>query len=190
MAFSFFPSFFDHPEKISFADQEEDEKIELFLRRHGVTNIPWILGAALGFLFPVMIFSFPAVVVFVRSFQVPGEVLLGVLVLWYLLVLTYAIEKYLHWYFNIYIVTNQHLVDIDFHNLLSRDKVEVRLDDVQSVKSSFSGIFGPLFNFGNLHIETAAQRQKLDFIAVPEPDLVTERIQDLQEKQEGPRDVT
>lgn len=190
MAFSLFPDLYERPTGIHFADQEDNETIELLLRRHGITNVPWLVVAAIGLILPIVILSLSVVVNFLRSVQVPYEVLLSLLILWYLLILAYVIGKFLHWYFNLYIVTNLHLVDINFHNLLSRDKVEVRLDDVQSVKPKVSGIFGSLFNFGDLNIETAAERQHLEFTAVPKPDMVTERIQDLQEAQEGPRDVT
>lgn len=190
MAFSLFPAFYDHPTGIQFADQEDDEVIELFLRQHWVTNVSWIFLTVVGFLLPLVVFSQPIIVTFVRSLQIPSEILLSSLILWYVFILAYAIERVMHWYFNIYILTNQHLVDVNFHNLMSRDKVEVRLDDVQSVKSHVIGILGSLFHFGDLIIETAAERQNLSFTAVPKPDFVAERIQDLQEAQEGPPDVT
>ena len=88
-------------------------------------------------------------------------------------------------------MTNKHLVDINFHNLLQRDITEVRLDDVQSAKSKINGIFGSLFHYGDVIIETAAERQQIQFLAVPKPDFVKDRIQDLQELEEGPgSDVT
>lgn len=185
MSFSLFPAFFDHPQKIAFADQEQDEYIELFLRRHWVTNISWVLTATLGFILPIVLLTQGWVLEFLVVWKVPNGVLASMIILWYLFVLAYTISRFLHWYFNIYIITNKHLVDVDFDNLLSRHKTEVRLDDVQSVRSRLKGVLGPLFNFGDVSIETAADKLHLDFAEVPKPDFVTERIQDLQEAEEG-----
>jgi len=91
----------------------------------------------------------------------------------------YVIENFLHWYFTIYIVTNIHIVDVNYSSLLSRSVVEVKLEDVQSQKASIKGIFRQLFNFGDVIIETAAENQRIDFIDIPKPDLVADRVQDL-----------
>lgn len=189
MDFSLFPSFLDKPSNVSFSDQEEDEKIELLLRQHGIVNIPWIFMGIIGFLTPVILVSQNRFFEFIQSWQVPNDILTAVFILWYMSILAYIINHITHWYFNIYIVTNKHLVDINFHNMLNRDFVEVRLDDVQSTKSQVQGIIGSLFHFGDLIIETAAERQQIHFASVPKPDAVKERIQDLQEKEEG-SDVT
>lgn len=190
MTFSLFPSFFDRPQKMSFADQEDDEHIELLLRQHWITNVPWIFIAALGFLVPVFLVNQKTFIDFIRIWNFPYEILIALFSLWYMFILAYVIGKLLYWYFNIYIVTNTHLVDITLQNLLSRNITEVRLDDVQSASSQVKGIIGSLFNFGDLTIETAAERQQIYFRSVPRPDFAKERIQDLQELQEhGGTDV-
>lgn len=190
MAFSLFPALFDHPAKIRFADQEEDENIELLLRQHWITNVSWIVMSIIGFITPVVLINQEIVLEFVKTQQIPNNIVSSFIILWYMAVLAFAISKLIYWYFNIYIVTNKHLVDIDFINLLARNKTEIRLDDIQSARSRFTGILGPLFNFGNLNIETAAEKLHIEFVKVPKPDLVAERIQDLQENVEGAIDVT
>lgn len=189
MAFSLFPAFFDCPKNIRFADQEEDEKIELFLRQHGIVNVPWIFISILGAITPIILVNQSVFLELIHSWQAPNEIITSFFILWYMFILAYVINHLSRWYFNIYIVTNKHLVDVNFHNLLNRDFVEVRLDDVQSAKSVVQGIIGSLFHFGDLIIETAAERQQIHFGAVPKPDVVKERIQDLQEREEN-GDVT
>ncbi|MBI4037059.1 hypothetical protein HY385_01405 [Candidatus Daviesbacteria bacterium] len=184
-----FPAFFDRPTAIKFSDQEEGEWIELFLRQHWITNLPWLIMTFLGILLPLAVIRFSSLLEFLNVLQPPQEILIALVILWYLFILAFVLSKWLHWYFNIYIVTNTHLVDINFHNLLNRDFTEVRLDDIQSAKSEIKGIVGSLFNFGNLAIETAAEKQRINFMLVPKPDFVKERIQDLQELEEG-KDVT
>lgn len=178
------PDLVDHPTNLCFADQEADEEIELFLRAHWITNLSW-LGLVLILLWlPEGL----ALVFWITGLRLadtlPSSLSFSLNILWLMLILAYSVEKFLQWYFNIYIVTNQHLVDINFHNLLSRDKVEIRLEDIQSSKPSIKGVLRSFFNFGDIIIETAAEKQRIEFHDVPRPDLVAERIQDLQHLQE------
>lgn len=185
MHFGFFPSFFDRPLGFRFTQQEDDEIIELMLRQHWIVNVPWIFISLILFTIPVVLLELDRILNFNIALILPSNILLGVLILWYLLILAYIIEKFLYWYFNIYIVTDRHLVDINFHSLLNRDITEILIKDVESSSSRIKGIIRSLFNFGDVIIETAASVQNIEFIDVPKPDVVTDRIHDLKEAAGG-----
>lgn len=179
MKFLFFPALFDNPDKISFAEQENDEKLILFLRQHPVVNLPWVLGSLLALVSPVFFVQLD--IVFQLGFftKIPTDLFTGGIIVYYLLILGYVVEQFVHWYFNIYILTNKHIVDVDFDSLLYRKITEINLTDIESVKSKISGVIGSLFNFGDVNVETAATHQAVDFIKVPKPDYVADKIQDL-----------
>lgn len=185
MVFQFFPSFFDRPPKIFFAEQEEDEDVEIFLRQHFITNVPWILTAIFLFVLPPILIQLDSRFSFNLLNSIPQDLRFGVIILWYLLVLAYVIEHFLFWYFNVYIVTNVHIIDVDFFSLLQRDIVAIHLKDIESVSSNIKGIFASLFNYGDVQIETAAKAQEIIFEAIPKPDIVADRIQDLREQFSG-----
>lgn len=186
MTFALFPSFFDHPTHIRFGDQEDNEEIILFLRQHWFTNVGWVITAVFMFFVPSLAVIVAPSIPWEGLRLLPVNILQAMLILWYMLIVAFVLEKFLSWYFNIYIVTNLHLVDINFHSLLSRTMTQVQLEDVQGVTSKVAGIFGSVFNFGNVVIETAAENQVLTYAKVPFPDLVADRIQDLQPR-EAPR---
>lgn len=175
----FFPAFFDKPQHISFAEQETNERIELFLRQHWFTNVGWILGTTIAFFVPPVAITLDVTLGFNLLRSIPTEILTGAIIIWYMLVVAYAIQSFLYWYYNIYIVTNFHLVDVDFLNLLFRQVTEIELKDVESVRNQISGVIRPLFNYGDVIIETAAKDQSEVFEDVPRPDLVADRIEDL-----------
>ena len=179
MDLGFFPAFFDHPQRIRFDQQEDDEEIELFLRRHVATNTPWVLASIFFFALPFLIVLGDIAFQFGITTNLPPQIGAGLIIIWYMLVAAYVIENFLFWYFNIYIITNKNLVDINYTSLLSRSVVEVKIEDVQSQKSKIQGILRQIFNFGNVVVETAAENQRIDFEDVPKPDLVADRIQDL-----------
>lgn len=190
MIFKILPDFFDNPPKIKYVQQEADEHIELLLRQHKITTLPWIITALLAVVFPLFLPVMDAQFFKVLP-QIPGDIILITIILWYMLVMAYTLEKFLYWYFNIYIVTNLHLIDVTMSSLLSKTTTEVFFEDVQSARTKMSGIFGSLFNFGDVIIQTAADKQEIKFSSVPYPDMVAERIQDLREETvlEGGHDV-
>lgn len=181
MKLKFFPAFFDKPTKIKFQEQEANETIELFLRQHFITNVPWIFLSILAFILPVIFIQLDENLALNFIQAIPANILLGGLIIYYLLILAYIIENFLFWYFNIYIVTNIHLVDINFHSILSREVLEIELDDIENVSSKINGFIRSLFNFGNVIIKTAADKADITFAEVPRPDFVADRIQDLRE---------
>lgn len=179
MDFSFFPSFIVHPPKIRFADQEEDEEIELLLRAHWVTNVPWIIYSLISVFLPFLLIN--AKSWFGLSFlpAIPFHFVLASLAVWYLLITAYVIENFLHWYFNIYIVTNLHVIDIDFDNLLSKKFQESGLEEIETTTAKLKGIVSSFFNFGDVVIQTAARTEESVFGNVPYPTTVVDRINDL-----------
>lgn len=180
MKFGFFPAIFQHPNKIKFDKQEENEVIELVLRQHAFVNVFWVTTTILLLVLPVVFLQLDALFNFNFAIQIPVKLLIGGLIIYYLLLIAYAFEQFLSWYFNVYIVTNMHIVDINFYSLLSKEVVEISLDDIEVISHNVNGIFGSLFNFGDVHIETAAEQKRILFEKVPRPDVVTDKVQDLQ----------
>lgn len=175
----FFPSLFDKPDGIRYGEQEPNEVIELMLRRHWVTNIPWIITALFLFALPAIISFIDQTFNFNLLSQVAPSIVIGALILWYLLVLGYVFEQFLYWYYNIYLVTNFHIIDINFFSLLYRTVTESELTDIQSTSTKIAGIIASLFNFGDVIVQTAAKGQAIEFLDVPRPDFVADRIEEL-----------
>src|SRR5690606_26859575 len=124
MQFGLFPAFFEKPLSIRFEQQEPDETIELFLRRHWVTNVPWVIIALLLSLTPFFVVVIDVSLGLGLTTNFPGSITTGLIIIWYLFTTAYVIENFLHWYFNIYILTNKHIVDVNYSSLLSRSVVE------------------------------------------------------------------
>jgi uncharacterized membrane protein YdbT with pleckstrin-like domain len=175
----FFPSLFDKPAGIGFIEQEPNEHIELFLRQHAIVNLGWIVASIVAFFVPVLLLQIDLRTGTNFFLKIPLQFDIALAVLWYLLLIAYILENFLFWYFNIYIVTNVHLVDVDFYSLMYRKVTEIELKDIENVSSTVKGFFGPLFNFGDVIVETAGNHQDIEFLRVPRPDFVADRIEDL-----------
>lgn len=165
-----------HPDNIHFENQERGEEIELFLRMHPVTNVPWIILAVLMIFAPLVLRVFPFL-----NF-LPPRFGLVTLLIWYLLTSAFILESLLRWLFNIYIVTNRRIVDIDFHNLIYKEVSDTDLDRVQDVTYRMGGVVRTLFNYGDVLIQTAGAAPNFEFGAVPNPDEVAKTLQELRER--------
>jgi membrane protein YdbS with pleckstrin-like domain len=182
MHFAFFPHFFEKPTRFRFENQEADEHIEFLLRRHPITNVYWIVAGSIAFILPVAAIFLDQALGFNFVLSVNPKVVVTVLVFYYMLVFIYFIENFLDWYFNVDIVTNQHVVDIRFSSLLARDIIEIGLEDIESLSVKTGGILDSLLDYGDIYMMTAAERNNIEFMDVHRPDYIVDNIQELIEK--------
>ena len=119
---SHWSSFVAKPKNVRFETQERKEEIILMLRRHFVTNISWVVTAWVAAMIPLVVWDyFPADIL-------PFQYRLVGVVAWYLMVFAYGFEKFLTWFFNVNIITDERIVDIDFPSILYKDISETKID--------------------------------------------------------------
>jgi hypothetical protein len=164
-----------------YRDQEPDEEVEILLRRHIVTNTGWLILTIIGFALPTVlrILDVTTVPGLETLAAIPTSTLFIAEMLWYILVAGYALESFLIWYYNVYLVTNQRLVDVDFIGLLQYSSSEAELHQVQDVEHRQMGLWQLLFDYGNVAVQTAGTHQNLLFEKVPKPHRVADIITDL-----------
>lgn len=109
---------------------------------------------------------------------IPPTYLLIFLIINYLLVLIIAFEGFLNWYFNVYIVTDKNIVDVDFHSILFKNIDVAPLRNVEDASSSMGGILNSIFHYGNVFIQTAGATKSIDLLSVPRPHHVADFILD------------
>jgi len=172
----FYSSFCQFPKGVTFAEQEKDEKILLLLRRHFVTNVPWIATALFFVLLPI---SFPFIIQF-TPFPIPSQTTLILYFAFYYLVLFgFVLVKFTLWYFHTGLVTTHRLIDIDLHGILYRNVAEAKNRNIEDVKYIQSGFILSLFNYGNVLVQTAGSENNIEYDRVPRPSQVANIIGDL-----------
>lgn len=171
-------SFAVSPQGVKFETQEAEEEVVLFLRQHFIVNLPWVLLTLLLIIAPTMLFPL-FFQLLELPFVIPGQYVLLGGIWWYIATFGFALAKFLGWFFNIYIVTNERVVDIDFVHLLYKQFSEARLDNIQDVSYTSGGIFAATFNYGNVHVQTAAEVPNFEFTSVPFPERVVQTIGEL-----------
>lgn len=173
------------PAGIEFETQHEKEKILMVLRQHPVVNLRWLAVTAALLLGPLLISPiFP----FFRF--LPERFVFFLNLGWLMLVLAYVIESFLGWYYNLYIITDERLIDVDFYSLIYKSVSETKLDKIEDVTATTAGVLGAMFDYGSITIQTAAEQREFELGSVPHPAKVTKFLNELmleeeREKAEG-----
>lgn len=168
--FAMFSSYIENPTNCRFEGQDPNEKILLLLRAHPITNLKWIIAAVLLALAPFLV---PLVLP-----PIPFTFNLVFLMINYLLVVTIILEGFLYWYFNVYIVTDKNIVDVDFHSILFKNIDVAPLRNIEDTSSSMGGLLSSLFHYGDVSVQTAGAAKNIDLTSVPRPHHVADFILD------------
>lgn len=172
-----FPSYVENPQDLRFEGQDSSEQILLLLRAHPITNLKWIIPAIVLFFLPFFIETVLAMFS-VPSNIVPESFALVLLLFNFLLIMVISFEGFLYWYFNVYIVTNKNIIDVDFHSILYKNIDVAPLRNIEDTSSSMGGILSSIFHFGNVFIQTAGAAKNIDLLDVPRPHHVADYILD------------
>jgi uncharacterized membrane protein YdbT with pleckstrin-like domain len=86
------------------------------------------------------------------------------------------------YYLTIQIITDIRVVDVDQSGLFSHTVSELHIDKIEDVTSKTTGIFGTIFNYGDVFIQTAGTIERFEFDNVPNPAAIEKLILDLYEQ--------
>lgn len=168
----------ERPTGVSFADRLENEELLLFLRKHFITNVPWIVSAIALFLVPLIFIVLNGLGILPINF-LPPVYLIMIILLYYFFIAGFIFVHYLTWFYNIGLVTNQRILDIDFSSLVFENVDATKLSQVEDVGYKQVGIIRSIFDYGDIHLHTAGPASNFEFFAVPHPERVINIINDL-----------
>ena len=165
---------------MKFPGQHANETIVLALRRHWTAYTFEMLILIGAFFLPIGGF-------FVFQSVLPD--LLdppNVNVLWLLLslyALFVALYFFLVWidrYFDVWIVTNERLIDVEQKSFFNRVTSELELDKIQDVKVEVKGVLPTLFKYGSVFVQTAGTNRNFHVQDIKNPTAVKDVIIELE----------
>lgn len=168
----------DNPQAVKVADKLDDEEILLYLRKHFVTNIPWIIKA-ISFMLVFPLFIFVNLFGLIDITFIPYNYVLFISIFYYMMIFTYMFVHYLSWFYNISLVTTKRIIDIDFSSLVYENVAATKLTQLEDVSYSQIGIIRSIFDYGDVTLQTAGTVSGFDFLAVPHPEKVINVINNL-----------
>lgn len=164
-----------------FPGQEPQEKVILALHRHWfvfANKIVVFLAMAIGPLIVGVAFTT------LTHWQYDSRSLgFGIFVmvgsLYYLFIWILLFGFWLDYYLDYFLVTDRRVVDVEQSGLFNRSIAELRLYRIQDVTSEVKGFFPTILRFGNVYIQTAAEKERFVFEQVAHPDMVVKQLLEL-----------
>lgn len=105
-----------------------------------------------------------------------------------MLILLLSFLIWIDYYFDVWIITNKRIIDIEQKGLFSRKISELELDKIQDVSAGVLGIIPTLLNYGDVHIQTAGEKDKFNFRNISNPYKIKDLIMSLEKTNEKKMD--
>jgi len=161
-----------------FVKQKPGEHVIFTLRRHWITFLPTIIifvilaalpfGVALGvnILFPETAWN--------ESVAYPIIVLTTSVYCLFTLLFFYI--RFIDYYLDLWLVTNERIIDIAQNGLFSRTTTELELGRIQDVTTDVRGVIPTFLHYGDLTVTTASSTNTIIFHEISNPDHVRQEL--------------
>lgn len=168
------------PIDFTFPGQEEEEKVYLKVRKHIFILIKNNIIFLFFLLFPIIIWI--ALIIFeIELSKYPFfPIIILFASLYYLFVFLFILINWIEYYYDIWIITDRRLIDIEQKSLFNHVTSELRLNKIQDVTFEMKGFLPSMFHFGNIYVQTAGSVQRFSFEQIPQSQIVKRLIIDLQ----------
>ena len=163
----------------NFPNQKPNEHVLMFLRRHWISVVKIVLINLSMAVMPMIFYI--GVAGYTDFLEVEAYLALFVFLVsaFYLFIILFAFANFVDYYLDVWIVTNQRVINIEQKGLFSREVSEKELGMMQDITSDVEGFWATVLNYGNVHIQTAAETERFIFKQVPFADEVARRISNL-----------
>ncbi len=164
-------------------DFKDNEQVVAIIRHHWFVLLREVFGLIILFLAPFFLIPI-AFGIAVQGGNVPaisGGVVIFFGSLWTLVIWNLLFARWTDYYYDIWVITNRRVVDIDQKGLFNRSTATLlTLDHIQDIEAELNGVIGNLLNFGDVTIQTAAAHREFIFQEVSSPNGVVKIIRDAQ----------
>jgi uncharacterized membrane protein YdbT with pleckstrin-like domain len=167
-----------NPKKTHYFGEDHDERIEYLFRKSTITLIPSVIFFILLFLLPIFLSPILSRALNLQAHTEMSMVYTIFFISWYVFCFAYLFHAFVLWYFNVYLVTNKKILDVDFEGLLYTNVSEASLDRIEDVTSQVKGLVNTLLHIGNVYIQTAGESAQFDFLMVEDPSSIRDIIAD------------
>lgn len=165
-----------------FKEIQYEERIITVIHRHWFNILQQFL--ALGVLLVVLVAGFfisPSLEMFSENKDYYPLFLFAENTL-FIFVVLYAAFIWIDYYFDVWVITDKRIVNIEQKGLFARQVSELKMERIQDVTTEVKGIIPTMLNYGDVYIQTAATTERFIFRMVPSPYAIKDLIMHLQEK--------
>lgn len=148
-----------------------NETIVLFLRRHWIDLLRIFFFSAILFVMPLAtgtLIAFANPDLLTNAFW--GPALTAMLFAYLLVVFVLTCTELTDYWLDVWIVTNERIINTEQLGLFNRVVSEVYLYQIQDVTSETKGLIATFLTYGNVYVQTAAERERFQFKHIDNPE--------------------
>jgi membrane protein YdbS with pleckstrin-like domain len=97
----------------------------------------------------------------------------------------YSFLIWIDYYFDIWIITTERIVNIEQKGMFTRTVSELRFSKIQDITTEVIGLLPTVLNFGDVKVQTAGEESEFVFRTVSDPYGVKNIIMELQKESEN-----
>jgi hypothetical protein len=167
-----------------FKGQKDGEEILMVVHRHwfDILSQFFIIFFMLLLLFGSLAFASP--ILESTNGNISPSLFLFLENIFFIFIWLFFFIIWIDYYFDVWIVTNERIVNIEQKGLFSRGISELELENIQDITVEVLGIIPTFLNYGNLYVQTAAEKERFIFKHVPNPYAIKDLVMNLQKKYE------
>jgi len=160
------------------------EQIEKVYRRHWANFLPYIF-MTLAMFIPVFLVPWLLDSVGFISSATDQQYLNMIVGSYVLFIWSFLVMSWVNYYYDIFIVTNERILDAELKTFFTREVGELNLARLQNVEVKIVGFLETLLRFGDVHIRTAGQHPDFVFDKVPHPSVIANELLEIHERLTG-----
>lgn len=162
-----------------FQGQHENEEVLRIIHRHWFNiSLHYIAGIILTGIVFIAFIVVPAVFPTILT-AIHPSLFYFVFNTFVLLMWIYAFLIWIDYYFDVWVITNERIVNIEQKGLFDREVSELKFSRVQDVTSVVDGFFPTILNFGDVFVQTAAEQERFIFRQIPDPYAIKDMVMQL-----------
>lgn len=159
-----------------FQGQRENEEVLRIIHRHWFNIFLQYIGIGCAALLVTIIFSVLPKVISLPPDALPSIFSSFLLNTFLLFIWLYVFLIWVDYYFDVWIITNERIVNIEQKGLFNREVSELRFSRIQDVTSVVDGFVPTILNFGDVYVQTAAEEERFVFRQIPDPYTIKDMV--------------
>ena len=152
------------------------------VRAHIITLLPMAFVTVIIFLLPPLGY-YGLQMANPTIWETPAHFTLYVLgaSIFFLYSVLFTFQSFIDYWLDVFIVTEKRILNIKQHGLFHRTVSELRMYRIQDVTTEIHGILHTMFDFGNIHIQTAGEIERFAFHNIWRPNDIAKMILEFSE---------
>lgn len=137
----------------------ENEKILLVIRKHWLVMVPYFVIFTIALALIPVILSLLSPLIQNLDMELVENATNFFLSLYLMTLILFLYLNWMDYYLDMWIITDQRIIDIEQKGLFYRDIAEIPMRNVQDITIEIRGPIQTFFKFGTIKIQTAGERE-------------------------------